>query len=405
MPLEIRPCADAEEFAHAIGAIGQYVAWHPTPEEAARFGRNLPLERMHAAFDDGAIVAGAGSFPFELSVPGGSLGCAGVTVVGVAPTHRRRGIMTALMRAQLDAARELAEPLAALWSSEATIYGRFGFGLASWQGEFELDKDRAQFAFPLEPRGSTRFVDADEAIGLLPPIWDAVARRRPGMFSRTRTWWESRIFEDPEDSRPTGAGPRRLVVLQLDGAAQAYAAYRHKPKWEGGASVGKIAVSEAFGTTAQATAEIWRFLLDVDWQAKVHAELLPPDHPLFLLLATPRRAGYRMLDALWVRLVDVGAALSARSYAIDHEIVFDVADAFCPWNEGRWKLEAGRASRTDEEPDLRLDIDALGSGYLGGITFAQLAAALRVEELHRGALERVDAMFRSSAHPWCPEIF
>src|SRR5919204_1227883 len=146
MPFEIRTCGNAEEFARAIGAIGQYFAWHPTPEEAARFGRNLPLERMRAALDDGTTVGGAGAFPFDLSVPGGSLRCAGVTVVGVAPTHRRRGIMTALMRAQLDAARELGEPLAGLWSSEAPIYGRFGFGLASWQGDFELDKDRAQFA-------------------------------------------------------------------------------------------------------------------------------------------------------------------------------------------------------------------------------------------------------------------
>src|SRR5919201_1979020 len=403
MPFEIRTCGNAEEFARAIGAIGQYFAGHPTPEEAAQFGRNLPLERMHAALDDGTTVGGAGAFPFELSVPGGSLTCAGVTVVGVAPTHRRRGIMTALMRAQLDSARELGEALAALWSSEAPIYGRFGFGLASWQGDFELDKDRAQFALPVEPRGSTRLVEPDEAIDLLPPIWDAVFRERPGMFSRTRTWWKSRILQDKR--RPEGAGPRRVVVLELDGAVQAYAAYRHQPKWEGGASVGQIVVSEAFGTSPPATAEIWRFLLDIDWMKTATSSLVPPDHPLFFLLAEPRRLNYRLGHGLWGRLLDVGAALAGRSYADVGRVVFDVRDAFCPQNEGRWAVEAGGAEQTRAAADIRLDVRELGSAYLGGVTFTQLAHARRVEEVTPGAAAHADALFHSALHPWCPEIF
>jgi predicted acetyltransferase len=133
--------------------------------------------------------------------------------------------------------------------------------------------------------------------------------------------------------------------------------------------------------------------------------MLPPDHPLFLLLANPRRAGYRMLDCLWVRLVDVDAALSGRTYTGDGRVVFEVRDATCPWNEGRWQLEGGSAARTDAPADLALDADALGSAYLGAISFAQLRDAFRLEELAAGAIARADALFGWRPLPWCPEIF
>jgi predicted acetyltransferase len=137
----------------------------------------------------------------------------------------------------------------------------------------------------------------------------------------------------------------------------------------------------------------------------VQAYLLPPDHPLFFLLAKPRRMKFRVVDALWVRLVDVGAALSGRAYSGDGAIVFDVRDTFCPWNEGRWKLEDGSAVRSDAEADIRLDVQALGSVYLGGFSFAQLQRAGRVEELRPSAIARADAIFATDRHPWCPEIF
>ena len=149
---------------------------------------------------------------------------------------------------------------------------------------------------------------------------------------------------------------------------------------------------EAFGTTPEATRELWRYLLDIDQSQTIESYLMPPDHPLFLLLSEPRRTKYRMGDGLWVRLVDVGAALSGRGYAEDGRVVFDVRDSFCPWNEGRWKLEDGRAAKTDDEPDLRLDVTGLGSVFLGGFTFAELFRACRVEELEarRGRAGRRD---------------
>jgi predicted acetyltransferase len=405
MAIDVRPCSDVEEFKQASFAIGQYFGSEPTPEWLGLFMNSLPVERMHAARDDGRIVGGAGAFPFEMSIPGGSVPCAGVSVVGVYPTHRRRGVLRAMMRAQLDDVHARGEPMAALWASEETIYGRYGYGMASFAGEVKIAREQAEYGLPLERRGVVRFVEADEALEDFPRVWDAAFAQTPGMFRRDRAWWESRIVADPPERR-WGGGPKRFALLELDGEPRAYAIYRHNAAFEAGASTARLGVIEAIGATPQGTAEIWRFLLDIDWQATIEAHLLPVDHPLFFLLAKPRRLRYRLGDGLWVRLVDVGAALSARSYAADGAVVFEVTDAFCPWNDGRWKVADGVCARTDDEPDLRCDVSALGSVYLGGFTFAELERGLRVAELREGGIARADTMFRRTAvAPWCPEIF
>lgn len=359
---------------------------------------------MQAAFDGDRIVAGAGAFSLEMTVPGGPVPCAGVTVVGVDPTHRRRGILTQLMRTQVDDARERGEPIAALWSSEAPIYGRYGFGVASLSGEIDLPRERTAFATPLERRGEVRFVSVEEALERFPPVYHRVCAETPGMNRRPRAWWEARVLVDTELSR-RGGGPARRVVLERDGEPAACAIYRHHTSFEHGSSTSSLNVLEAVGAGAQATAEIWRYLLDIDWIASIKAGLLPLDHPLFLLLAEPRRMRFTVGDALWVRLVDVGAALSRRGYAGDGDVVFEVSDPFAPWNEGRWRLAGGTAERTDAEPHLRLGVTELGSVYLGGFTFGRLARAGRIEELLPGAVERADALFRTDRLPWCPEIF
>jgi predicted acetyltransferase len=399
---EVRPCADQDEYGRAIGAIGQYFNPPPGEEFFGRWVRTLPHERMHAAFEDGQIVGGAGAFPFELSVPGGSLPCAGVTAVGTQPTHRRRGALRSLMDAQLRDVHERGEPIAALWASEETIYGRFGYGIASWAGQLSVQHEWDAFAAPLEPVGTTRFVTPEQARELFPPVYDSVRRERPGMTSRSDVWWEERHlrFEENEED-----APRRFVVLEVDGEPQAYAVYRTRFAFEGGLPASRLIVREALGATPQATAAIWRFLLDVDWMAQVEVSLAPPDHPLFLLLALPRRVRYRMGDALWVRIVDLPAALSGRTYGEGGPLVLEVRDAVCEWNDGRWKLENGACERTAEEPDLKLDVSVLGSAYLGAVPFNQLREALRVEELRDGAIERADALFAWRPLPWCAEIF
>jgi predicted acetyltransferase len=399
---EVRPTRDLEEFGRAIFGIGQYFGAMPTEERMQRFAKVLGIERMHAAFEDGEIVGGAGAFTYDLSVPGGTLPCAGVTVVGVYPTHRRRGVLRSMMEVQLRDVHERGEPIAALWASEETIYGRFGYGIAAWCGEVKIKREWNAFAQPLVRCGTARFVTAPEALELFPPVWDALQRQRSGVFSRTKDWWELRTLRQPADEE---SNPKRFVALDLDGVTQAYAIYRTHAAFEAGVSSARTEISEAIGATPQATAEIWRFLLDIDWTATFEASLLPPDHPLFMLLANPRRAGYRSGDSLWVRLVDVGAALSGRAYATEGSIVFDVRDAMCSWNEGRWKLDGGTASRTDAPAELAVDVNTLGATYLGSTSFAQLRDAFRVEELVDGAVERADALFGWRPLPWCPEIF
>jgi predicted acetyltransferase len=358
VPFDVRPCRDREEFSRALYAIGQNFFGPPTEEQLDRSLSLLELERMHAAFAGDEIVGGAGAFTFDLSVPGGSLPCAGVSVVGTYPTHRRRGVLSAMMRAQLDDVHRRGEPIAALWSSEETIYGRYGYGIASWVGEVAIRREDSAFALPLERRGQARFVTQEEAKALFPPVWEALFAERPGVFARTEAWWAARRLRIPDEE---AGHPRRFVALDVGGKTQAYAVYKVQPGFENGLPAGKLEVLEALGVNPQATAEIWRFLLDIDLVETVHASLLPPDHPLFLLLARPRRARYRMFDALWIRLIDVGAALSGRAYVHDGAIVFEVRDELCPWNEGRWKLAGGVAVRTDEPAELALDVDALGS--------------------------------------------
>jgi predicted acetyltransferase len=400
--LEVRPCT-ADEFRAGLSPIWHFFGSAPSEGSVERFARILEPERLHAAWEDGRAVGGAGAISFQLTVPGGRVPAAGVTSVGVFPTHRRRGVLRAMMRAQLDDVHARGEPVAYLWASEPMIYGRFGYGVASVAGEIHIPRTRAAFAEPFEPRGRVRLVSLDDVLELIPPVYETVARETPGMFARSSAWWESRVLADTE-SRRGGGGEMARAVLEVQGRVEAYGLYRLHVSFEAGSSTGYTSVIEAMGVTPHATREIWRYLLDIDWMESVKAYLLPPDHPLWLLLADPRRMRYQSGDGVWVRLVDVDAALAARSYEEGDPVVVEVRDAFCPWNEGRYRVGHG-VERTSAEPDLRLDVSALGSAYLGGFTFAQLAQALRLEEARPGAVARADALFRPDCAPWCPEMF
>jgi predicted acetyltransferase len=403
--VEIAPCRSVEELADAL-VIGHYFGGGgPDVESAERFARNLPFERMHAVRVDGEVVGGGGAFPFRLTVPGGTVRAGGVTVIGVLPTHTRRGLLTALMRAQLDDMRERGEHVAYLWASDDRIYGRYGYGIASFTLAAEIVRDRAAFAVALEPAGRTRIVPLPEALPLAAYVYERVALTQPGMFARSETWWETRALFDVPERRASGAGAKICVVYEVDGRAEGYAIYRVHQKFEEGLSVGYVDVQEAMGATPDATAAIWRFLLGIDWMHSLRTRLLPVDHPLLLVLAEPRRLQARVGDGLWVRLVDVGEALAARSYRDAAPVVIEVADGFCPWNEGRWRVAADGVERTEAEPDLRCDVRELGSAYLGGFTWGELVRAGRVEEVAEGGAARADALVAVDRAPWCPEIF
>ncbi len=407
MAYRIRPCRSLDELGQAAGAIGHYFGWVPTGEEVERFSQVLPPERMHAAFDGKQIVGGAGVFPFEMTVPGGPVPCAGVTVVGVLPTHRRRGLLSRMMRAQIDDIHERGEPFAALWASEPTIYGRFGYGHASLTHEIPLPRIWAGLRAGTPSRiGQVRLVEQDEALKALPRLYQKVAKETPGFLSRSKAWWELRRLRDDPSRRPPGSGPLNRALLEIDGRAAGYALYRIVQSEKDGDWKRNLRVVEAVGIDPTATREIWRFLLEIDWTDEIQAWLLPNRPPVAAPggAARPARPPSRhgtlgAARSTWARPCRRGATgrtAGSRS---------SVRDSFCAWNEGTWTLADGVAKRSSRRPDLRLGVQALGSAYLGGFSFAELSRAGLVEEAARGGLARADALFASERAPWCLEIF
>jgi len=403
--ITISPCTSTEEFAAALGAIWHYFGGVFSPEDAQRWLSLIDLSRMIAARDGASIVGGAGAFGFETAVPGGTVRAAGTTVVGVLPTHRRRGVLRAMMRSHLDDAHARGEPMAYLWASEETIYGRFGYGMAAWSGEIVLPKAAVAFVRDTPLRGELRIVGESEALEPCASVYERVWRDHPGMFARTKEWWTTRRLADPP-ARRQGGGALNRMVLSVGGVPEAYALYRMHQSFDAGVTAGHVNVLEAVGATPAATREIWRAILDIDWVAEIKATHLPVDHPLFFMLARPRRLKLRLADSLWVRLVDVRAALAARSYREGEPVVLEVTDPFRPENDGRYAIDReGGVERTSADADLAMDVSTLGSLYFGAFGAGMLARAGRLEERRAGASARADARFRWDRAPWCPEIF
>jgi predicted acetyltransferase len=328
---------------------------------------------------------------------------AGVTWVGVLPTHRRRGILTELMRRQLDDVHERGEPLAILWASEAPIYGRFGYGVAA--PETFIDAERRSFMLRDDPgpRGAVRLVTAGEAAELFAPLHESRRLERPGYLSRSEAWWRNSVLADPEHWRD-GSGPKFYALLELDGEPAGYAMYRVKEKWEEGTPRGELRVTEAFAVSPEATAEIWRYLFGVDLVARVKSGRIDPTWALPLMITDARRLHLSLAEGLWLRLVDLEAALRVRSYADGEPAVLEVTDRLYERNAGRWAI-GPEVARTDAEADVALDVADLASPYLGAFSFEQLAAAGRARELRPGGLARATALFATPIPPWCPEGF
>jgi predicted acetyltransferase len=402
MTIEIRPPAQGElrsAMEAAEAAFGEEIedeAWE-------RIQKLLPASRALAAFDGGRSVGLAAAYAFDLSIPGGELPCAGVTWVGVLPSHRRRGILRDFMRRQLEDVRNWGEPIAALWASEASIYGRFGYGPAapgvaakSNQARFALKDDK-------ESAAAVRLTDAEEAAGLFPAVYETVRSRRAGMLSRSETWWKELRLADPKEWR-RGASQKFYAVAELDGSVGGYAIYRVKGDWEDGLPRGEVRVIEAFATSTAVERELWRFLHSIDLTVRVDVFSLDPASTLFLNVRDPRALGLRMADALWLRLVDLDAALRARSYKTAPSLVLEVTDDLCPWNAGRYRV-GDDPGPTEDTADLALDVADLASAYLGAFDFNRLVHAGRAEERSEGAAETATLLFRTDLPPYCPEVF
>jgi predicted acetyltransferase len=363
----------------------------------------MPLDRVLAAWDDGRPVGVTASWPFdELTLPGGRTApAAGVTWVGVLPSHRRRGILTELMRRQLEDVHERGEPLAILWASEAPIYGRFGYGIAAPETSMDAERSAFKLRDDAGPRGSVRMVNADEAAELFPPIYESVRNNRVGFVSRKSEWWTKFLLADPEHWRE-GASPKYYAYLELDGSPAGYAFYRIKSKWEEGTPRGVLRLNEALATSPEATVEIWRYLFGVDLVARVKAYRLDPS--LFLMVEDARRLHVTIAEGIWLRFVDLAGALEARTFGDDEPAVLEVKDELFPHNAGRWRI-GPEPARTDDDADVELDVADLASAYLGAFTFELLAAAGRARELRPGGLARATALFATPIPPWCPEGF
>jgi len=400
--IEIRPPAE-DELRAAMEAAESAFGGEVEDEDWEREQKILPAARALAAFDGDNPVGLAAAYQFDLTIPGGQLPCAGVTWVGVLPSHRRRGILRDFMRRQLDDVHAWGEPIAALWASEASIYGRFGYGAAA--PGLAAKSDRSRFALRDDdgPAAAVRLIDAEEAFRLFPPVFEQVRTARAGMLTRSETWWKELRLADPKSWR-RGASQKFYVVAERESAVEGYAMYRVKGEWEDGFPRGEVRVVEVFATSPAVERELWRFLHGVDLTVKVDAHSVDPASSLFLNVRDPRALGLRLGDALWLRLVDLDAALKARSYKPGESVVLEVRDELCPWNAGRYRVGDG-PGRTEDPADLALDTADLASAYLGAFDLHRLVHAGRATELRDGAAEAATLLFRTDLPPYCPEVF
>jgi predicted acetyltransferase len=412
MDLELRAITDDERRAFNR-AVATAFGGIPTEAELDEWGDELAVDRTLAAFDGDEIVANAGAYTFELTVPGGArVPTAGVTVVGVRATHRRRGLLTRMMDEQLDDVAQRGEPLAALTASESSIYGRFGYGQATSSTWWQLTREGTAFASPSAASGTVRLVDRDTALAAVPAVYDGAARARVGEVTRSEKYWERVYKEGRQPASPSGDGTPFFTAVHYDaaGSPDAFARYSVKGEWPHGRAANVLRVHEAHATAAEAEAALWEYLLGVDLVGSVRADDRPVEEPLRWRLADPRRVEVTQLtDHLWVRVVDVAAAMSARTYATDDALVLALVDPFRPINDGAWLVEGGpggaTCARTDRDPDLVLSAADLGALYLGGVSASTLALAGRVEERTRGAVARADRFLASHPAPWCSTHF
>jgi predicted acetyltransferase len=401
---------DADDLNDLFYAVGTAFGDHAQPDQVDDERLTMEYERMIGVVQDGMIVAGAGAYSFDLTLPGATqVPVAGVTWVGVLPTHRRQGILTTMMAKQLDDVVERGEAIAILTASEAVIYGRFGYGVASHCAVATIPDHRNEFRVEPRAEGRARFVSTVEAEKLLPPVFDAWRATRVGSVTRNEGFWAHRWL-DRERHRHGNSAAFRIVHEDASGQPDGYAVYRIKGGHDEDHS---MVVDEVIAPDPEVEASLWRTLLDHDLNSSVETGVRPVDDQLRWRLADSRAyavTGY--YDHLWLRVLDVCDAFTARRYCTSDSLVFEVSDRFRPAGAaaGRFRLDASpdgascvRAGAGDE-PDITLEAPALGSAYLGTVRFSTLAAAGRATGT-RDALQRADRLFTPENAPFCSTDF
>ncbi|MGI9529853.1 MAG: GNAT family N-acetyltransferase, partial [Acidimicrobiia bacterium] len=338
-------------------------------------------------------------------VPGGTLPMAGTTIVTVQPTHRRQGVLTKMMGMHLEQAIEREQPLAGLWASESAIYGRFGYGPATYAHDLTVPTDRV--GIPEGPATDTvRLIDADDAFDVLPAIYDEVRSTLPGTLSRSEAWWKHRRLRDPEHWREGGSS-RRIAVARRGDRAVGYVTYRQKEKWEGMVAEGTVEVIEVIAFDDDARRSLWHYLSTIDLFPNVHWWNAPADYPLLVEAGNPRRITVKPYDTLWLRILDVPRALAGRIYEADGSIKMRILDDYL----GRGgtvhlTISGGIATcvETTDDADVTMSIADLGALYLGRPASAAMWHAGRIEG-SQASVRTLDRLFRTAELPFCSEVF
>jgi predicted acetyltransferase len=409
MSIEIRPITE-DEFVPFNTATSENFGETPHPE---RYDLGRPIfefDRTVAAFDGSRIVGTSGFQSFEMTLPGlTTVPFGGITFVTVAPTHRRRGILTSMMRRLLEDSEARGDVLTGLMSSESIIYGRYGFGQATATNRYSLDTAYRQFARAPAITGRVDLITPVEAADLLPAVYDRVRRITPGQLTHSEAWF-TLLLKDLEHWRDGASNNRYAVYSAADNSIDGYAVYRIKAAWEDNFPNSTLTIHHLDTVTAEARAALWQFCLNHDLIRTVINEFSPVDDPLPWMMADPRRMRIvRQEDFLWVCPIEPAVALAARRYAIESRLTLEIEDAFRPAVAGLFTLEGGpdgaSCRRSDRSPDLSMTLADLGACYLGGVRFSTLARAGRIVEHTAGALRRADLMFESDPMPFCSTDF
>lgn len=352
--------------------------------------------------------AGVGAvYSLRLPVPGGEVAAAGLSWIGVHPQHRRRGVLTAMIRHHLSSVRDGGrECVSALFASEAPIYGRFGYGLGSRAVGLSVPARSALRDVPGDALTvRLEHADGDRHGELVASVFDRTRAGRPGMVSRDSAGLRLMPFWDPAKAREGAESLRIAVAEDAAGDPRGYALFRRKQDWTDGVANGTVRVRELVALDALAARTLWERLLNLDLMARVRTDPRAPDDALLHLLVDLRPAKPTVQDGLYVRLVDLPTALQSRSYLAPVDVVLDVGDALCPHNAGRWRLtgdpQGALCRRSDAPADLSLDVRDLASAWLGGVSMHSLHSAGLVCEHRAGALATASAAFSWPVAPYC----
>jgi predicted acetyltransferase len=409
MPPSVRTILD-DELANFIGVVHTAMLLPaPSPETVEERRRYFDLDRCLGAYDDaGGMCGGARAFATELSVPGGAVPAAAVSAVGVLPTYRRQGHLGRLMRVQLDDVRDRGEPVAILVAAEYPIYGRYGYGPATYACGARID---AAATWRHGPTGTIELARNEDFAEAAVAVYDRVRQSTPGHISWDKDYWDWHAglydLHDGEDTARRDAP--KVIWYDPDGEAQGVVTYRVKGDWVRNRPQGELSASILVAATPTAERELFRFLTTVDWISTVRAGLRPADDPLPLWLVDGRAAVLDdNYDHVWLRPLDVPAALTARGYAAEGTVVLEVVDP-AGYAGGRFELDAqsggATCTPTTRSPDITAPADALGAAYLGGTPWTRLAAAGWIDEHTPGAAERARALFSTPRAPWCATTF